>query len=326
MEAFTIEMQSVFVGFTLNAVMLFATYFASSYRCSPGGALASARGATLSYAKCFAAGILLGTLFVALMPTVRASVNLALKHHKAHTVFPVAEALILAGFCITLYIEHMLFAHKTILPSPSDSGMSLGSAHGSRANLLQGSDSDIVDRPLEDPFPILDPVTYRHDSASPVSRRPRMAYRMTMLVFCMAVHSVLEGLTLGLQVNLMTVLRLLIRVYVHEFLVLLALGLCLGGSGLPVCTVVRMGLTLAAMVPFGQVLGLTFGSDVGHTGRAVAQALTAGTFFHVLFDETLPSELGSFENRLPKVTSLIVGFAFMAATSFATNLMLVNRV
>ncbi|EEC16346.1 hypothetical protein IscW_ISCW012566 [Ixodes scapularis] len=183
MEVFTVEIQSILTGLTLNAAVLFMAYFVASHRCchGPDSALASAHVATLSYAKCFAAGIFLGTLFVGFMPKARASVELALKSNRIHAAFPVAETLVLIGFCAALWPE-------------------LG----------------------------------REQFAS--------------------LHSRKDGVGTGFRSSVRT-----------------------------------------------------------------------GTFFHVLFVEILPVEMGSLENRQPKVTSLIAGFALATATSFASNRTLVRH-
>ncbi|KAG0411016.1 hypothetical protein HPB47_011851 [Ixodes persulcatus] len=320
MEVFTVEMQSVLTGLTLNAAVLFMAYFVASHRCchGPDSALASAHVATLLYAKCFAAGIFLETLFVEFMPTARASVELALKSSRIHAAFPVAETLVLVGFCAALCVEQILFP-------PGESEKVARPAKDCSANLLQGSDVDLATRLLENSSPSKLVVACREDVAS-LPFRPRTLHRLSMLVGCTGVHFLLEGLALGLQANLTTTIRLAVGVYVHGALVLIAVGLRLGGSGLPVCTVAKMGLALASAAPFGQMLGMAFGTEIGHVGKAAVHALTTGTFFHVLFVEILPVEMGSLENRQPKVTSLIAGFALATATSFASNRTLAKNV
>lgn len=64
------------------------------------------------------------------------------------------------------------------------------------------------------------------------------------------------------------------------------------------------------------MLGLTVGSEISITVKAIMQALATGTFFHVIFVGMLPSEMGNLEHRLPNVACMVAGFVLIAAAIF----------
>ncbi|KAH7935178.1 hypothetical protein HPB52_004766 [Rhipicephalus sanguineus] len=136
------------------------------------------------------------------------------------------------------------------------------------------------------------------------------ASRLGFMVGAVAVHSVLEGISLGLQVNAVKLVRLVVGLYMHKTLVTAAVALDAAAMEHVSIVSASAGLVVASSVPAGQVGTLT---------RAVVQAFAAGTFFHVTLTEVLPPELNCKQDRIFKVTFMIVGFALVAMANITSN-------
>ncbi|XP_035746545.1 zinc transporter ZIP1 [Egretta garzetta] len=117
---------------------------------------------------------------------------------------------------------------------------------------------------------------------SPQSPLPgaRGAVRAGLLVLALALHSVLEGLALGLQEAEGAVLRVCLALLLHKCAVALGAGprqrLCRGGL----------------------------------------EGVASGTFLYITFLEILPQGLGVPQQRVPKVILLLAGFALVTAILF----------
>ncbi|XP_077498523.1 zinc transporter ZIP3-like [Amblyomma americanum] len=346
MDATVLHIITAMLGLALNATVYALGYLSAGLHLI--GCFAGCTGVrnkkTLSRVRCLAAGIFLGTLFLGLMPAVRSAVQVALldapfgDEGTAPTSFPVAEAMVFVGFCATLYLESLLMAmgrrnaaasHCTptqaqqqqgspgssdtdLIDSPKNSWTKLltrGAMQGQHpaVTMTSSSQHDIVAVPSS-----YDLVEDGQDSERPTSAA---GYRLAMLVGAMAVHSVLDGLTLGLQDKTWNVACMVMGVYLHESLMAMAMGLNAASAGQSTASVVKAGIVVAAAVPFGQMTGLIMGSQIGVVAKAVVQALAAGTFFHVTFMEVLPQELSRQQDHIIKVTYMIVGFVLLATAN-----------
>ncbi|XP_064479540.1 zinc transporter ZIP3-like [Ornithodoros turicata] len=303
---FSPQVQSLGWGFALKFFLFMFSYWLFSKKRDT-----RVRSRSLRYANCFAAGIFLGTLFVGLMPVARIAVQDALEFKNIHINFPVAESLILLGFYLTLLLEQYMLPYRDVdelvKTGPLESGDL--SEKGSSANLLQDAgDGGDCGYACQDSAIRLANLAKRES-----------ALRLMFLVGCVCVHSVLEGVTVGLQTNPAVLWRLLIAVYLHEAIMTVAVAVSIGKSDVQPRRAVKLGLLVAATIPAGQVIGLTLGNEVGIASRAVIQALATGTFFEVVFVEVLPSELRDGNNGLSGILCMIVGFSSFCAISFSTT-------
>ncbi|CAG2119849.1 unnamed protein product, partial [Medioppia subpectinata] len=114
-----------------------------------------------------------------------------------------------------------------------------------------------------------------------------------ILMFATSVHSVFEGLALGLQRDPTKALHLFIGIILHECLVALALGLNAARLDPGLKTNLRFSAVFSLTIPVGIVAGVALGVTPGLFGRSISalfQGLAAGTFIHVTFHELIPAE------------------------------------
>ncbi|XP_022254604.1 zinc transporter ZIP3-like [Limulus polyphemus] len=152
--------------------------------------------------------------------------------------------------------------------------------------------------------------------------REESGVRFLLLVLSLSVHSIFEGLALGLQSNVGTLINLLLGVAVHEWLVAFSMGVNIARLSLSRGATLRFAALFSATIPVGQLVGLLVGSNQtigGQTASAVLQAISAGTFIHVTFLEVIPSELKDGGHRLLKVFFLFIGFLLLLICSILLN-------
>ncbi|KAL1426770.1 hypothetical protein MTO96_017998 [Rhipicephalus appendiculatus] len=300
----------------------------------------------LSYGRCFAAGVFLATLFLGMMPAVRSAVQAAQEKHGAvRGAFPIAEALVFVGFCATVCFEGLIIATTRIGTSTSSSAAPRESPEAPRAEPASPStDSDLVDsrdnsrtRLLREDSPRRNRQHVRFAVATSSQRgtvaavpsspsldakdaeRISAACRLGFMVGSVTVHSVLEGISLGLQVNAVKLVWLVVGLYMHKTLMTAAVALDAAAMEHGSVVSASAGLVVASAVPAGQMAALLVGRPIETLTKAFVQALSTGTFFHVTLSEVLPPELNRQQDRIFKVTFMIVGFALVATANITSN-------
>ena len=146
------------------------------------------------------------------------------------------------------------------------------------------------------------------------------ALRSLLLLVALSLHSIFEGLAIGLQVNVEEVLSIFAAVILHKCVIAFGLSLNLVQSNLKTSVIVQLTLVFCIAAPLG--LGIGMGveavSDSLHTLviSGVLQGLACGTFLYVTFFEILPHELNSSDLRMPKLLLILVGFGASVAIVF----------
>lgn len=146
--------------------------------------------------------------------------------------------------------------------------------------------------------------------------------RAFVLVLALSLHTLFEGLALGLQNDETTVWALLIAVSVHKAVIVTALSIELSKDDHN--TIKRIYLTLivfAIMSPIGVGVGTAI-TETGapndlatDTASSILQGLATGTFLYVTFFEVLNRELESGYD-LRKVLSVMIGFSAIIGLKF----------
>ncbi|NXN97940.1 S39A1 protein, partial [Rhinopomastus cyanomelas] len=258
---------------------------------------ADARSPLLSLVSCFAGGVFLGTCLLDLLPDYLASISAALQGLQVTLQFPLAEFILAMGFFLVLVLEQVALAQRE---PPS------AIAEETRA-LLPPTASIQAPPPLPPPQP----------SGSIASARG--AVRAALLVLALALHSVLEGLALGLQEAEGAVLRVCLALLLHKCAVAFSLALKLLRGRLRPPAIAGCLVLFAMMSPLGVGLGTVAAAGAGprqRLCRGVLEGLAAGTFLYITFLEILPQELGVPQHRVPKVILLLAGFALVTAILF----------
>lgn len=153
-------------------------------------------------------------------------------------------------------------------------------------------------------------VSFHQDQSS------HSVLRSLLLVFALSLHSVFEGLAIGLQTSLNDVVKILLAVLIHKSIIAFTLGLNLVHSKLQRSSAYKGIVFFSLTSPVGIVIGLVVMDFV--TGlpmlvtSAILQGFAAGTFLYVTFFEVLPHELNSGEDRMIKMGCLVLGFSVVS--------------
>ncbi|KDR22729.1 Zinc transporter ZIP1 [Zootermopsis nevadensis] len=148
----------------------------------------------------------------------------------------------------------------------------------------------------------------------PVYREPELhpTLRSLALLFALSLHSLFEGLAIGLQEEVSSVLQIFVAVVLHKMALAFSLGLSLVQTELSLRSVIKSNFLFSITSPLGMCIAIMV-EEFGHSLNSsvlngILQGLACGTFFYVTFFEVLPHELSQSENRLLKLLALLVGF------------------
>ena len=119
--------------------------------------------------------------------------------------------------------------------------------------------------------------------------------RSLVLLFALSLHSVFEGLAVGLQRDLSIVLQVFAALILHKSIIAFSLGVNLVRSNMKVSSVVRSNCIFAIASPVGigvgiAVIDLIKNDTTSMLVNAILQAIASGTFLFVVFFEILPHE------------------------------------
>ena len=146
------------------------------------------------------------------------------------------------------------------------------------------------------------------------------ALRAFILVFSLSLHSVFEGLAVGLLEEGEEVLEVCLALMIHKSIISFSLSFKLTQGRLRRSVVAGCLLLFAIMSPMGIALGVGLTesktSPQHQMARCSLEGLAAGTFIYITFMEILPHELASGRSRIPKVAMMLLGFTVVTGVLF----------
>lgn len=256
----------------------------------------------LSLISCFAGGVFLAACLLDIIPDYLSDITAELNSRKVETSFPLPEFIMAAGFFTVLILERIVLncremgvAQEERAPLMPDNRNGHGHGHGISPDLESSGHHVHVDFQAHSPF------------------------RSFMLFLSLSLHSVFEGLAIGLQNTDSKVLEICIAILVHKSIIVFSLSVKLVQSAVrPLWVAAYIGV-FAMMSPIGIAIGISVLEAqlaAGALIQAVLEGLAAGTFVYITFLEILPHELNSPGKQLLKVLFILLGFSIMAALTF----------
>lgn len=148
--------------------------------------------------------------------------------------------------------------------------------------------------------------------------------RFVIILTSLSAHSIFEGITIGLQENLMNFFKLYLSVIIHEVLVALAIGIAMSHQTISKKIKIIISIGFAAIIPVGQAIGFLIvqapDSPSSSITRSVIQALGVGTFLHVTFMEIISELINEEDMGILHVLFLLVGYMLIPITSMGESL------
>ncbi|XP_045601578.1 zinc transporter ZIP1 [Procambarus clarkii] len=300
----------------------------------------------LSMMSCSAGGVFMGTCILDLFPDVQEQLDLLMDQNSSMSSFPIAEFIIVFGFLLVLTMEQIVLDYKeskllsrapeaqSLLSEPNErrrnlqqqhsiSGISdqpdlsasmrsetgsLGASHGygTAADHCEPGDGHTHNHLFEH--------SIHHDIAS------HSSLRSLLLLFALSLHSIFEGLAIGLQDTIDDVVGLFLVVIFHKAIIALSLGLNMVQSKLSVSQMLMANMFFCVTSPLGVGIGMgIMEMQASFTTAAISgtlQGIACGTFLYVTFFEVLPHEMNNGENRLMKLMFIIFGFSAVCGVQY----------
>lgn len=235
---------------------------------------------------------------------LQANVNLYMK-----SSFPVAEFTVAFGFLLVLVLEQIVQECKE---------------RRTEYNMLQ--DGTVRSSPAKQSQVPEAEHQVEADSSSTVNvlvyhePEPHPVLRSLVLLFSLSLHSLLEGLAIGLQTDVSDLIQIFVAVVIHKTVIAFSLGLSLVQTELSLASIIKSNLLFSITSPLGMCFAAAL-QQFGHSlnssiTNGILQGLACGTFVYVTFFEVLPHELSQNENRLLKLLALLLGFSVVCFVLF----------
>ncbi|XP_074521714.1 zinc transporter ZIP1 [Halichoeres trimaculatus] len=258
----------------------------------------------LSLISCFAGGVFLAACLLDIIPTYLTDMTNELDARSVETSFPLPEFILAMGFFAVLIVERIV--------------LNCGGMRGvqeERAPLIQDNRNGhghMHNHPA-------DPEAESSSQHVHVDFHAHSPFRSFILFLSLSVHSIFEGLAIGLQSTDSKVLELCVAILIHKSIIVFSLSVKLVQSAVsPLWVAAYIGV-FAMMSPIGIAIGISVmeaGLAAGALIQAILEGLAAGTFVYITFMEILPHELNSPGRQLIKVLFVLMGFSVMATLTF----------
>ncbi|XP_066491496.1 zinc transporter ZIP1 [Tiliqua scincoides] len=246
-----------------------------------------------SILTCAAGGVFLAACLLDVVPDSLEDLREELSRQNFSLDFPMPEFILALGFLLVLVMEHVV--------------LDCSKQHGDEATLPLLPSGEAAAGAE---------VPHFHVHGKDHSPSP---FRSLVLMLSLSLHSVFEGLAVGLQDTEAKVLQLTVAILLHKSVIAFSLALLLLQSHLPLRWLAASLTIFVLMSPLGVGLGMvvTQGPGAGSaTARSMLGGVAAGTFMYITFLEILPHELNLPSSHLPKVLAVLLGFSGMAALRF----------
>nr|XP_046248980.1 zinc transporter ZIP1 [Scatophagus argus] len=258
----------------------------------------------LSLISCFAGGVFLAACLLDIIPDYLSDISAELDVRKVETSFPFPEFIMAAGFFMVLILERIVLncqeirgtqQETTPLIQDNRNGHGHGHGHATSPDLESSGQHVHVDLQAHSPF------------------------RSFILFLSLSLHSIFEGLAIGLQSTDSKVLEICIAILVHKSIIVFSLSVKLVQSAVRPLWMAAYIVVFALMSPIGIAIGIGVMEAQLASGaliQAILEGLAAGTFVYITFLEILPHELNSPGKQLVKVIFILLGFSVMAGLTF----------
>lgn len=160
----------------------------------------------------------------------------------------------------------------------------------------------------------LEKVLVREKAISSLDQKTIYPY---VLFLVLAIHSIIAGMSLGLETNLASGIVIFIAIIAHKGSASFALGVSLLKANIKKNIFIRTILLFTLMTPLGIIIGSFFSSiESNNTNilfEALFDALAAGTFIYIAVLDIINEVFEEADKKGLKFSVLILGFFLMAA-------------
>ena len=279
----------------------------------------------IGIANSFSAGIFISVGLVHLLPESTEKLNNFTK-----SSFPFSFFISILGYSLILFIEKILFVKEDIdeRKEQSDIGSdsrqiseylhsfkdietdkneenfkNLFSKNGKITKFVgnnsgKRSEDTLLDHPFDN-----QPISSINNNNDTIYHHSITSY---ILVIALSVHSIFEGIALGLQRTSIRLLYLFLAILCHKWVEALTIGINFNNSQLEYDTIIKFILIFASMTPIGIILGLIF-AGTSDLIEGFFFAVSSGTFIYISASEVVIEEFSVSKYKKHKFISFIIG-------------------
>ncbi|XP_034934315.1 uncharacterized protein [Chelonus insularis] len=147
--------------------------------------------------------------------------------------------------------------------------------------------------------------------------------RGLLTVVALSFHAIFEGLAVGLEPSIGSVVYLAGAIATHKLVIAFCVGMELYITGASTRTILGYLTVFSMVTPLGIVSGLGLGyfkNDSENLGATptILQGMAAGTLLYVVFFEVLARERANDKSGLLQLAAIIAGFMLMLGLQLAT--------
>ena len=152
----------------------------------------------------------------------------------------------------------------------------------------------------------------------------KVNFRAYVLVFAISLHSLFEGLAVGLMTKTQVILEVFVALVIHKSIIAFSIGVQLVDAEISSKAVLLCMGIFSSMTPIGIGLGMavldSFNSVIRLWLSGVLQGIATGSFLYVTFFEVLPHELSIANEKKPlKIAFVILGYAVITCVCYYEN-------
>ncbi|XP_053318579.1 zinc transporter ZIP1-like [Spea bombifrons] len=287
--------------FGLLVLTLFFGLVPPSVKCFRNAAGRDGHQMWLSFISCVAGGVFLAACLLDILPDFLGDMKEEMEKRQINSDFPLPEFILGIGILLVLIVERIVLE------------CSEGTSEETTP-LLHDRTSAVRDQPHGHHTDVEHSRQHLH-----VDFNAHSSFRSFVLLLSLSLHSIFEGIAIGLENLQSAVLQIATAILIHKSIIAVSLSLLLLQSKVPTRWFVLSMVMFSLMSPIGIGIGIGVSqtqSDGSRMVQCVLEGLAAGTFVYITFLEILPHELNSNKWRLPKVVFILIGFSAMAALRF----------
>uniref|UniRef100_A0A914EFA7 Uncharacterized protein n=1 Tax=Acrobeloides nanus TaxID=290746 RepID=A0A914EFA7_9BILA len=275
----------------------------------------------LTLLSCFGGGIFMGTCFLDIFPHVNENYVKFKMLSGFESNYPFPEFFVCCGFFLVYFLEEISLK----IFSASGHGHSHGPSNLSAEQPLKpsmngrgsiGGVSQIsgkINAVMTHEIVMDETVKYMSDE----NKESGFLKSITFAI-AMSLHSILEGIALGVQDNRVGIITLFLSLIIHKSIEAFSVGLQIAKSNSKrTCMVTSTIIIYALMTPVGSMLGvlltnINLNPTIREGSIVVLEGLAGGTFIYVTFFEILAQERANTHSNLIQLNAIILGFLVIA--------------
>ncbi|GIY41392.1 zinc transporter ZIP3 [Caerostris darwini] len=284
--------------------------------------------------------------FLDILPNTKENFTTIFKKQEIHVQFPITECIIVIGFILNLLLQQSLLTWEEWRDSHQQDDLEQNQGLLEECEMQDLSDEPSYlredhEQSLVERFHSSSLHSSQHGEENDVNDdvisisnhtdhshiHPRISFLthrgsflpFFIFIFAYGLHSIFEGITLGLQTSTSKAVHFFIVIIVHEGLLALAIGINASKLRHSFITHLKYALSFSAVIPVGIIIGIGIQHTPGTSGEAtsaILQALTCGIFLHVIFGDFLPTEFSRGRDRILRVLFVVLGFIINAVVIF----------